>query len=106
VIAILAGAIFASVAVRQRSKTKRLQSLFEDARYQRALDMIKKRVEAQPGEAKDGSVAEGAFQQGFDDALAYLKGEGVSDSEARQNLQSMIEVIVASKQQSDAPASA
>ena len=105
-IAVLVVAIFAAVKIRERSKMKQLRGLFDDARYQRALDFIKKRTEASPDTTDEEPVASDAFQKGVDDAVAYLTGEGVSDSEARANLQSMMQVIAAAQQHSEAQASA
>jgi len=97
-IVILVRAIFAGVKIRERSTTNKLQALSDDARYQRALDLIKKRTKAPHGETTDEPVAEEASQRGFDDAVTYLTGEGIPDSEARTNLQSMINLIVAAQQ--------
>ena len=89
----LAFAIFVIVRAHSRAKMNKLQRLFDDARYQRAIDLIRRRTEAAQDKMAGEPVVEDAFRQGFEDAVAYLTGEGVADSEARAQLQTMVTFI-------------
>jgi hypothetical protein len=82
-------------------REKQLEHLFQDERYQRALRLIEDRTTP----AIEGSEIvdeRSAFNQGFEEAVQYLNGEGVPVGQAQKNLVSLIEVIAQSSPQATA----
>jgi hypothetical protein len=81
----------------QAVKGKKVQALFEDTRYQRALEMFGERTKERP-EVSETDVERGTrTEKALEEAVVYLRGEGIPDEEARQNLTTLINVIIASQ---------
>lgn len=84
-------AIYVPYKIVASRKEKGLQKLFDDPRYQHALKMLSDRNDQATETAGDPSQDDSAFE----DSVAYLRGQGIDDEEARRNLAWLINAIVA-----------
>lgn len=87
-------AIFIPYKVVSSRNENRVKKLFDDPRYQQALKMLASKANAteESGEAPQGN-------NGFEESVTYLRGEGIDAEEARTNLKLLIDTIVAHQQQ-------
>jgi hypothetical protein len=85
--------------VRKRPEDK-IKNLFEDQRYQKAMEIFsahleKKEKAAQPGDQGTGVAPEdpARFQRAFEAAIQHLAGEGISKEEAERDFALMVNVL-------------
>jgi hypothetical protein len=95
------------VAALKKDGTNGVALLFQEARYQKALDALNERyatrsAEAptgQPGGAPDPAAEEKRFQDAYQAGVEYLVNAGVAREEAARNLAVMIRVLAQAGQQ-------
>jgi hypothetical protein len=85
--------------------------LFQDARYQKALDILNERYEKPPADAPsaqapappDSADFQRRFQSAFDAGVQHLVAEGVPREKAETNLAAMLQILTQAQQQAAAP---
>jgi hypothetical protein len=102
---ILLGILFFAVpaGIRKKTAQRKIQRLFADPRYQKALNLIAERVNkeqaavaaaSQEGQAVAPAAAEESQRHRiFDEAVQLLVSEGIDQLEAEQNLALMLHIL-------------
>ena len=96
--------------IHEKRKVDPISRLFQDHRYQKALEIVaaeydKQAAEATPATGPEGQAGAGEkkdFQAAFEVGIKYLTGIGIPREEAERNLSTMIQIYIQSQQQAGA----